>query len=84
MSAHIDQAFENVELALKHAGGAGWSQVYKIRVYYLDPACAGDLARNVAKWCKHTPIFTAVQVAGLAFPEMLVEVEVTADLEGSQ
>jgi enamine deaminase RidA (YjgF/YER057c/UK114 family) len=78
---HIDQAFENVDLALKNAGGAGWSQVYKVRVYYLDPACAGDLARNVAKWCPdHTPIFTAVQVAGLAFPEMQVEIEATANV----
>ncbi|OAG42108.1 hypothetical protein AYO21_03562 [Fonsecaea monophora] len=29
LGAQIDKAFENVDLALKDAGGAGWSQVYR-------------------------------------------------------
>jgi enamine deaminase RidA (YjgF/YER057c/UK114 family) len=29
-------AFSNVELALKTAGGKGWSQVYKVTLYIVD------------------------------------------------
>ena len=32
----IDQAFENVQLALTHAGGKGWSQVYSMKVYVVE------------------------------------------------
>jgi hypothetical protein len=32
----IDQAFKNVEYNLKHAGGKGFSQVYKVVTYSID------------------------------------------------
>ena len=31
----MDQAFSNCALALTHAGGKGWSEVYKIRMYVV-------------------------------------------------
>ncbi|CZT25000.1 related to L-PSP endoribonuclease family protein [Ramularia collo-cygni] len=78
-SAHIDQAFSNVDFCLKDAGGKGWSQVYKVRCYYLDPACFADVVRNLKMHCPdHEPVFTAIQVAGLAFPEMQIELEAYA------
>jgi enamine deaminase RidA (YjgF/YER057c/UK114 family) len=30
-SAQIQQAFKNIEVALKDAGGSGWDQVFKVR-----------------------------------------------------
>lgn len=35
LAEHVNQAFSNVELTLKHAGGKGWSQVYKSRMVRL-------------------------------------------------
>lgn len=32
----IDQAFENVDYNLKHAGGKGWSQVYRVVIYSVN------------------------------------------------
>jgi enamine deaminase RidA (YjgF/YER057c/UK114 family) len=36
LSNEIDQAFSNVEFNLKHAGGKGFSQVYKVVTYSTD------------------------------------------------
>jgi hypothetical protein len=33
MGPQPDQASENLEVALKEAGGKGWSQLYAIRAY---------------------------------------------------
>ncbi|KAK1827846.1 RutC family protein [Podospora conica] len=83
----IDQAFENVQLALTHAGGKGWSQVYSMRVYVVesywdDEAFLGHLIGSLKRWMPdHQPLMTAVGVAKLgAGPSagMRVEIEVAA------
>ncbi|EFQ32737.1 endoribonuclease L-PSP [Colletotrichum graminicola] len=79
----IDQAFENVDLTLKDAGGKGWSQVFRIRLYAVDEAWTqegiGRMVDNIKKWTpNHAPILTGVGVTKLGQPGMRVEVEVSA------
>ncbi|KAI0438735.1 putative L-PSP endoribonuclease family protein [Xylaria telfairii] len=86
--AQIDQAFANVDLALKTAGGKGWSQVYSVRSYHvpLDGTALEAVVRNFRKWCPdHRPLWTCVGVARLAEDDMCVEIEVQAyDPEGAK
>ncbi|KAK2039276.1 hypothetical protein LZ31DRAFT_476978, partial [Colletotrichum somersetense] len=79
----IDQAFENVDLTLKDAGGEGWSQVFRIRLYAVDeawtPEGIGRMVDNIKKWApNHAPILTGVGVTKLGQPGMRIEVEVAA------
>jgi enamine deaminase RidA (YjgF/YER057c/UK114 family) len=84
----VEQAFANVELALKDAGGKGWSQVFRISLFTTDmsEACLGAMKASMEKWMPdHKPVVTGVGVAALAIPGMTVEVEVWAhDPRGSQ
>lgn len=95
MRAQFDQAFANVELALKAAGSKGWSDVYLARMFYVldgerdsepwkttveDMLQAGG--ETMRKWCpNHRPLLTAVEVRALAAANMRVEVEVEALLQ---
>ncbi|KAK4160399.1 Endoribonuclease L-PSP/chorismate mutase-like protein [Cladorrhinum sp. PSN259] len=87
ISDEIDQAFSNVDLALKTAGGKGWCQVYKINVYttVMNEEAIGALVRNLQTWLPdHQPIMTAVGVNALGLEGMRVEIEVAAhDPEGA-
>ncbi|KAK1701150.1 endoribonuclease L-PSP [Colletotrichum godetiae] len=79
----IDQAFENVNINLKEAGGQGWSQVFRIRLYALDEAWnedgIGRMVENMKKWTpNHAPILTGIGASKLGQPGMRVEVEVSA------
>ncbi|KFY46355.1 hypothetical protein V494_00483 [Pseudogymnoascus sp. VKM F-4513 (FW-928)] len=78
----IDQAFKNVELCLKDAGGKGWTQVYRVNSYHTEfgPEVLAHMAENFRKWMPdHKPIWTAVGVAKLGGGEgMHVEIEVIA------
>ncbi|KAL3483371.1 Endoribonuclease L-PSP/chorismate mutase-like protein [Aspergillus germanicus] len=77
------QAFANVELALTHAGGKGWSQVYKLRIYVLDnsPEVFELLMRNLKEWMPdHQPLLTCVVVKDLGLEGMRIEVEACAHL----
>ncbi|KAH7080819.1 Endoribonuclease L-PSP/chorismate mutase-like protein [Paraphoma chrysanthemicola] len=84
----IDQAFANVDYNLKHAGGKGWAQVYKIRLYLIDisETSVGAAVRNFKKWLpNHRPILTCIGVNQLGLPGMRVEIEVIAhDKEGAE
>ncbi|KAK4466337.1 Endoribonuclease L-PSP/chorismate mutase-like protein [Cladorrhinum samala] len=88
ISEEIDQAFSNVDLALKTAGGKGWCQVYKINIYLtiIDEGVVGALVRNLQQWMpNHQPVMTAVGVAALGLEGMRVEIEVAAhDPEGAE
>lgn len=54
LADEIDQAFANVDLALRTAGGKGWSQVYRVRLYALNEAMGpeglGRMVENIDKW----------------------------------
>ncbi|GAB1319880.1 Endoribonuclease L-PSP [Madurella fahalii] len=87
IAAEIEQAFANVDLCLRTAGGKGWSQVYRINLYVTDlsEATLGAWGKCMQKWVpNHRPILTGIGVAQLALPGMRVEIEVVAhDPEGA-
>lgn len=76
----ISIAFQNVDRAVKSAGGRGWEDVISVRSYHLD--IHGQLSSFVDHLKKylpnHLPIWTCIGVTALGDPEMLVEVEVEA------
>jgi enamine deaminase RidA (YjgF/YER057c/UK114 family) len=82
LGTEIDQAFDNVEHALKQAGGTGLDQVYKLRIYitehmdnYVEP-----LVRNLKeRFPDHGPLNTIVQVKAL-YKTMRIEIEAEAYL----
>ncbi|KAL4924247.1 RidA family protein [Aspergillus undulatus] len=82
LAEEINQAFANVELALKDAGGKGWSQVYRVRIFttlVTDQEAIGVLVENLRKWMPdHKPVLTCVGVSELALPGMRVEIEAFA------
>lgn len=90
--AEIDQAFSNIDLALRTAGGTGWSQVYRVRLYALDCEMTeenlGRMVENINKWCggkgakgkEKRPILTGVGVSRLGQPGMRFEIGVAAYL----
>ncbi|KAM0718733.1 hypothetical protein Q7P37_005804 [Cladosporium fusiforme] len=85
LDTEIDQAFANVELALRCAGGKGWSQVYSVRSLHIpvDEKATVAMVRNLKKWCgpDHRPIWTEIGVASLGAEGMRVEIEVEAYVE---
>ncbi|TRX96998.1 hypothetical protein FHL15_002304 [Xylaria flabelliformis] len=88
IQAQIDQAFANVELALKTAGGKGWEQVFSVRSYHLplNDEALEAVVRNFKTWCPdHQPLWTCVGVQRLGRDDMRVEIEVQAfDPEGAK
>jgi enamine deaminase RidA (YjgF/YER057c/UK114 family) len=81
INAQIDQAFENVQLALTDAGGKGWSQVFRVTTYHvpINDEAMGAVIRNFKKWMPdHQPIWTCLGVTRLAKDDMRVEIEVVA------
>jgi enamine deaminase RidA (YjgF/YER057c/UK114 family) len=76
----IDLAFENVHRVLQAAGLKGWEDVYLVRSYHVDMETSYDYV--VEKLKKripaHRPVWTAISVPRLAFPDMLIEIEVEA------
>ncbi|CUS10009.1 unnamed protein product, partial [Tuber aestivum] len=83
MEEQIEKAFQNIELNLKDSGGAGWSQVYKIRSYHVDlsPESLGATVATIRKWCpNHAPVWTCMGVAALGEEGMLIEIEVEAQV----
>ncbi|KAB8237156.1 RidA family protein [Aspergillus alliaceus] len=81
INAQIDQAFANVDLALKAAGGKGWEQVYRVNSYHvpINNEALVAMVRNFRKWVPdHEPIWTCVGVTRLGEDDMRVEIEVVA------
>jgi enamine deaminase RidA (YjgF/YER057c/UK114 family) len=76
--------FENLTRALA-AGGATWSDVFKLTVFVTDLAglptfrAVRDEFINLAA----PPTSSLVQVAGLVRPEFLIEVEAVAAVDGA-
>ncbi|TLS30307.1 hypothetical protein PpBr36_02796 [Pyricularia pennisetigena] len=78
----LDQAFTNLDVALKDAGGKGLEQVYKVNMYLtleMTEEVFGQTAAVIKnRFPNHRPLLTVVGVTTLAFPEMHVEIEVSA------
>lgn len=86
MLEEIDQAFENVDYNLKHAGGKGWSQVYRVVTYSIDIAPQHErIIENFRKWMPdHCPVWTELGVKQLGSDLMNIEIDVEAyDEEGA-
>lgn len=83
----IDQAFVNVDEALKAAGGKGWSQVFRVNTYHtkITVEITAHVAANFKKWMPdHNPIWTEIGVTQLGAEDMHFEIEVVAhDPEGA-
>jgi enamine deaminase RidA (YjgF/YER057c/UK114 family) len=81
INAQIDQAFANVDLNLKDAGGKGWEQVFRVNSYHvpINNEALDAMVRNFKKWMpNHQPIWTCVGVSRLGEDDMRVEIEVVA------
>ncbi|KAH7125991.1 putative L-PSP endoribonuclease family protein [Dactylonectria macrodidyma] len=81
INAQIDQAFANVDLNLRDAGGKGWSQVFRVNSYHvpINDEAIQAMERNFKKWMPdHCPIWTCVGVTRLGEDDMRVEIEVVA------
>ncbi|CAG8418423.1 unnamed protein product [Penicillium salamii] len=66
--SQIDQAFANVQLALKDAGGKGWSQVFRVNSYHvpLNDEAMHAMVRKFKEYMpNHQPIWTCVGVSRL-------------------
>jgi enamine deaminase RidA (YjgF/YER057c/UK114 family) len=82
----IDQAFANVDYNLKHAGGKGWSQVYRVVTYSTNIAPQHErILENLRKWMPdHCPVWTELGVKELGLDTMNFEIDVEAyDEEGA-
>ena len=73
-----DQAMQNVNQLLLEAG-SNLSQICRIQVYITDRAYRDDVYQAIGKWLKDVfPVSTGLIVNGLARPEWVMEIEVTA------
>ncbi|CAG9955717.1 unnamed protein product [Clonostachys rosea f. rosea IK726] len=84
----IDQAFSNVDFAIKDAGGKGWEQVFRINTYHTD--LSDEVQEHMVRnFRKYMPVphatWTCVEIRRLGGgPDMNVEIEVQAhDPEGA-
>ena len=78
--AQATQVFDNLRTVLE-AAGAGFDSVVKITVYLTDMSRLRDFGRIKANYIAGPqPASTAVGVAALALPGMMVEVEAVAVL----
>lgn len=88
IAAEIDQAFANVEYALRDAGAKGWSQVYKVLTLSTSiPEQHEHIVRNMKKWMPdHRATWTELGISHLGGGEaMRFEIEVEAhDPEGAR
>lgn len=77
----IAQAFKNVERTLATAG-ASWEHVVHVNSYHVGgfPAVVNEtMARLYRQYMpNHAPIWTELDVASLAHPDMHIEIRVTA------
>jgi enamine deaminase RidA (YjgF/YER057c/UK114 family) len=77
-AAQAEQAMKNIQQLLTEAG-AKLEHVCKITIYLTDPRFREVVYRTVGKWLRGVyPVSTGIVVAGLARPEWLVEIDVTA------
>jgi enamine deaminase RidA (YjgF/YER057c/UK114 family) len=77
-AAQAEQAMKNVEKLLEEAGSRV-EHICKITIYLTDPRFREAVYRTIGSHLKGVyPVSTGIVVAGLARPEWLVEVDVTA------
>lgn len=81
-AAQAEQAMRNVAQLLGEAG-ARLEEICKIVIYLTDIEYRESVYRVVGRWLRGVhPVSTGVVVSGLARPEWLVEIDVTAVKSG--
>ena len=76
--AQANQAMENVKVLLEEAGSK-LEDICRIQVYITDREYREPVYRAIGQWLKGVyPVSTGLIVKGLAKPEWLMEIEVTA------
>lgn len=82
-AAQAKQVFENLRCCLA-AAGATFADVVKLTFFVTDMAImpAVRVARDAVIDAERPPASSAVQVAGLILPELLLEVEAFAVVDG--
>lgn len=77
-AAQAEQAMTNVTVLLEEAG-ARIEHIVQLHIYLLDRAHRSLVYPVIGRHLKGVfPVMTGLIVAGLAIPEMLVEIDVTA------
>lgn len=77
-AAQAEQAMKNVKLLLEEAGGR-LEHICKIVVYITDRDVREPVYRVIGRWLKGVfPVSTGLIVSGLARPEWVMEIDVTA------
>lgn len=81
LRGQTEQALRNV-LAVLAEAGADQTNVVRMAVYLVDGQSFEEgFAASVSVWGMHPTAITGFTVAGLARPDALVEIEVTAVLD---
>lgn len=76
--AQAEQAMKNVKQLLEEAG-SNLDDICRIVVYLTDRGYRDAVYQVIGKWLKGVyPVSTGIVVDGLAKPEWLMEIEVTA------
>lgn len=84
MKAQAEQVFKNLEAALA-AAGAKFTDVVKMNTYITDMDKAPAMREVRARYFgETTPASTLVQVAKLARPEFMLEIEVIAAVSAAR
>lgn len=81
INEQIAQAFKNVDLALRTAGGKGWEQVFRVNSYHvpINNEALEAMVRGFKEYMPHhEPLWTCVGVSRLGEDDMRVEIEVVA------
>jgi enamine deaminase RidA (YjgF/YER057c/UK114 family) len=77
-AAQAEKAMANIKQLLSEAG-ARLEHICKLTIYLTDPRFREPVYRTIGRWLQGVhPVSTGIVVAGLARPEWLVEVDVTA------
>ena len=77
-AAQAEQAMKNIDQLLQEAGSE-MAHICRIQVYITDRSYREPVYRVLGRWLKGVyPVSTGLIVQGLAKPEWLMEIEVTA------
>jgi enamine deaminase RidA (YjgF/YER057c/UK114 family) len=79
LAAQTRASMESVGIALR-AAGAGWDDVVRRTIYTVAPTEFEVIARAIEEVTGETdhPPQTIIGVTGLALPQLMIEIEVTA------
>lgn len=80
--AQVEQTMQNLRAVLE-AAGSGIDRIFKVTIYVTDMADFEQIVAMRRRWFSPPwPSDTIVQVAALGIPELLVEIEAVATVDG--